>query len=136
MAYDIKNISPLDLKKSVSIGVKIPFTDPAVFTRVYTTKEQLRYNIINFLLTDKRERIFSPSFGAGIRRRIFEQITQTTAEEIRTSLTTQLESYFSNVRVDQLIISTSPDTNTITISLSYTVLNTNQDDVLMIDLQN
>jgi hypothetical protein len=42
MAYNIKKISPLDLKPSTGIGVKIPFETPAAFQSVYTTKEQLR----------------------------------------------------------------------------------------------
>lgn len=136
MAYDVKNISPLDLRKSISIGVKIPFSDPSVFTRVFTTKEQLKYNLVNFLLTDKRERIFASSFGAGIRRRIFEQITQNTAEEIELSLVTQIENYFPNIRVSQLAVTANPDTNTIRISLSYSIINTNENDVVLVDLQN
>lgn len=136
MAYDVKNISPLDLRKSVSIGVKIPFSDPAVFTRVFTTKEQIKYNLMNFLLTDKRERIFASSFGAGIRRRIFEQITQSTAEDIEISLVTQIENYFPNLRVNRLSVTSNPDKNTIRISLSYSILNTNDNDVVLVDLQN
>ena len=54
MAYNLVKISPLDLKPSTAIGVKIPFSKPSAFQSVYTTKEQLKYNIINYLLTDKR----------------------------------------------------------------------------------
>lgn len=136
MAYDVKNISPIDLRKSVSIGVKIPFSDPSVFTRVFTTKEQIKYNLMNFLLTDKRERIFVSSFGAGIRRRIFEQITQSTAEDIELSLVTQIENYFPNLRVNQLSVTSNPDKNTIRISLSYSILNANDNDNVLVDLQN
>jgi len=51
MAYGLKKISPLDLKPSTGIGVKIPFSSDAVFQSIYTTKEQTKYNIINYLLT-------------------------------------------------------------------------------------
>ena len=135
MAYDVKNISYLDLKKSTGIGVKIPFSENKVFTPVYTTKEQTKYNIINFLLTDKRERIFSPNFGAGLRRRIFEQISQDTAEEIQTSLVTQIESYFPNIRINRLIVTGEPNTNTLTISFSYSILNTNENDSVIVEVQ-
>ena len=60
MAYGLKKISPLDLRTSTAIGVNIPFSAQNVFTSVYTTKEQTKYNLINFLLTDKGERPFSP----------------------------------------------------------------------------
>lgn len=136
MAYDIKNISPLDVRKSTSIGVKIPFSEGTGFTRVYTTKEQLKYNIINFLMTDKRERVFSPNFGAGIRRKIFEQITQDTADQIELSLTTQLENYFPNIKVSRLVVTGDPNTNTVNISFSYYIVNTNENDSILINIQN
>lgn len=135
MAYDIKTISPLDLKKSVSIGVKLPFSADNVFTRVYTSKEQLKYNLINFLLTDRRERVFVPNFGAGLRRRLFEQITQDTIDEIRTSLVTQIENYFPNIRVRELIVEGSPETNSIRVRFSYSVLNTKDEDFIILDVQ-
>lgn len=135
MAYDVKNISYLDLRKSIGIGVKIPFSEEKTFTSVYSTKEQTKYNIINFLLTDKRERIFSPGFGAGLRRRIFEQISEDTAEEIRTSLISQIESYFPNIRVSRLVVTGNPDTNTLNISFSYSILNTNENDTVIVEVQ-
>ena len=135
MAYDVKNISYLDLRKSTGIGVKIPFSEGRVFTPVFTTKEQTKYNIINFLLTDKRERIFSPNFGAGLRRRIFEQISQDTAEEIQTSLVTQIEAYFPNIRVIRLVVTGEPDTNILRISFSYSLLNTNENDSVIVEVQ-
>lgn len=135
MAYGIKNISPLDLKKSVSIGVKLPFSADNVFTRVYTSKEQLKYNLINFLLTDRRERVFVPNFGAGLRKKVFEQITQDTAEELQASLVTQIENYFPNVRVEELLVEGKPSDNTIRIRFSYSILNTNDDDFIILDVQ-
>ena len=83
MAYGLKQISPLDLKPSTAIGVKIPFDAENVFSSVYTTKDQIKYNIINFLLTDPRERVFNPTFVAGLRARLFEQIDQASFEEIK-----------------------------------------------------
>lgn len=135
MAYDVKNISYLDLRKSIGIGVKIPFSEDRVFTPVYTTKEQTRFNLINFLLTDKRERIFSPNFGAGLRRRIFEQISQDTAEEIQTSLVSQIEAYFPNVKVETLVVTAQPDSNILKISFSYSILNTNENDSVIVEVQ-
>jgi hypothetical protein len=49
MAYNLRNINVLDLRSSTGIGVALPFNAPGVFKTVYTTKEQLKYNIINFL---------------------------------------------------------------------------------------
>ena len=48
MAYGVKQISPLDLKPSTAIGVGLPFSAPNVFSSVYTTKDQIKYNLINY----------------------------------------------------------------------------------------
>ncbi len=136
MAYDLKQISPLDLRKSVSIGVKIPFDAPNVFTRVFTTKDQTKYNLINFLMTDKRERIFAPNFGAGLRRKIFEQISQNTVEEIQQSIITQIQNYFANVEIQELSVTGTPSNNVINIKLSYRLINTNENDIVIISIEN
>lgn len=136
MAYNIKKISPLDLKPSTGIGVKIPFETPTAFQTVYTTKEQLRYNIINFLLTDPRERPFAPNFGAGLRSRLFEQIENTTVDDIRTSLISQLENAFTAIDVTEMEVLGQPDTNSINIKFSYTIKNTREDDDVLLTIQN
>ena len=86
MAYNARKISPLDLRPSTGIGVKIPFSALNVFDTVYSTKDQTKYNLINFLLTDPRERPFNPNFGAGLRSFLFEQLGTNTAEDLQTML--------------------------------------------------
>jgi len=136
MAYGLKKISPLDLKPSTGIGVKIPFSSDAVFQSIYTTKEQTKYNIINYLLTDPRERPFNPTFGAGLRSRLFEQIDQYTFEDLRQSIMTQMENYFPQIKVVQLDIIGEPDYNSINIKFSYRLLRSNENDSVVLTIQN
>jgi phage baseplate assembly protein W len=136
MAYGIKQISPLDLRPSTGIGVKIPFQAENVFTSVYTTKEQLKYNIINYLLTDPKERPFNPTFGAGLRSRLFEQIDQYTFEDLKQSIMTQMESYFPQIQITQLDIIGNPDYNSINIKFSYRLLRSNDNDSVILTIQN
>jgi len=136
MAYSLKNISPLDLKTSTAIGVKLPFVSPSVFSSVYTTKEQTKYNIINFLLTDKRERPFNPNFGAGLRSTLFEQINSTTLDSLKISLQSQIEVNFPNIEITELDISGDPDNSSIIIQFSYKLLNTSETDTAIIAIQN
>ena len=124
MAYNIRNINVLDLRPSTGIGVSLPFNNPAVFQTVYNTREQIKYNLINFLLTDPRERIFNPSFGAGIRNSLFEQITAETTDNLDVLIRTGVESYFPNVVVTALTFGADPNNNTLTINFSYTIRNT------------
>ena len=52
-------INPLDLPQNdkVAVGVTFPFDGPAVFNQSFTTKEQVKSNLINLLLTSPGERI-------------------------------------------------------------------------------
>jgi len=136
MAYGLKKISPLDLKPSTAIGVALPFSATNVFTSVYTTKDQIKYNIINFLLTDPREKPFAPTFGAGLRARLFEQIDQTTFDDIKQSLITQMEANFPQVQITNLTIVGEPGYNSVNIKFSYRLLRSNENDSVTLTIQN
>jgi hypothetical protein len=136
MAYQLRKISPLDLKKSTAIGVKVPFDSPGAFSSVYTTKEQTKYNIINFLLTDKRERPLNPTFGAGLRSKLFEQISTETVSDLQQSITNQVENNFPNVKVTDLTIIGDINNNSISIKFSYKLLSTSETDSANIVIQN
>lgn len=134
--YGLKKIPVTDLKPSVSLGVKLPFSAPNVFTPVYTSKEQTKYNLINFVLTDKGERQFNVNFGAGLRSRLFEPINSTTSDEIKLSLTSEIETYFNNLEVNDISITSDPNRSYIDITISYRILNINESDQALIQIQN
>ena len=136
MAYGLKKISPLDLKPSTAIGVKIPFAAENVFQSVYTTKDQIKYNIINFLLTDPRERPFNPLFGAGIRTMLFNQIDQASFEDMKQSIMTKVENEFPQIQITTLEIIGNPDYNSINIKFSYRLLRSNENDSVILTVQN
>jgi len=136
MAYGLKQIPVVDLKPSTAVGVAIPFSAPNVFTSVFTTAEQTKYNMINFMLTDTRERPFNPNFGAGLRSRLFEQITQDDLDSLKQIISNQVESYFPNVLVNSMDIVGSPDDNSITITMTYSLKNIRTTDSLVLKIQN
>jgi phage baseplate assembly protein W len=134
MAYNLKQINVLDLRPSTGIGVALPFNTPAVFQTVYTTQEQLKYNIINFLLTNRRERIFSPNFGASIRNKVFEQISAETLDKLDVQIRAGINQYFPNVVITDLTFGGSPDQNLLTVQFSYTINNTGASDNIILSL--
>ena len=136
MAYGLKKIAVVDLRPSTGVGVALPFSAPTAFQTVYTTKDQTKYNLINFLLTDPRERPFNPTFGAGLRARLFEQIDQLTFEDIKQSIQTQIENNFPNVQIVTLDILGQPDYNSISIKFSYRLLRSNENDSVTLTIQN
>jgi hypothetical protein len=136
MAYGLKKISPLDLRPSTAIGVKIPFRAQNVFTSVYTTKEQTKYNLINYLLTDRRETPFIANFGAGLRSLLFEQITDESIVKMENYIYSSVESNFPNVNITQLNIDPDEDNSSIVINFSYNLKNSNENDSIIIKIDN
>ena len=67
MAVNVKKINPLDRQPRKAIGIDLPFSAPAVFNSTHQTKDALKVNLINFLLTNRGERPLNPNFGGGLR---------------------------------------------------------------------
>ena len=123
MAYRIPNKNPIDVGSRVAIGVSIPFNTPQVFTQTYTTQDQIRSNIINYILTDKGERIFNPNFGSNIRKSIFENITPDLLQTLEFNLNEDLSNYFLNVNFQEIKVTPNYDENIIGISIKYSIYN-------------
>jgi len=136
VAYAVRNIDPLDLRPSTGIGVAIPFNNPGVFRTVYTTSEQLKYNLINYILTDKGERVFQPQFGLGLRRKLFEQLTENLQDDIKEMLKSGIERQFPTIQVGNISFEPLPDTNTLSVSFSYVITTTGIKDEITINLEN
>lgn len=134
MAYALRNINVLDLKPSTGIGVALPFSSPGVFQTVYTTQEQLKYNIINYLLTNNGERVYNPTYGANIRAQLFQQITEDAIDSLETQIRSGIAQYFPNVTITTLTITGNPDENELVIQFSYSINNTGQSDNIIISL--
>jgi phage baseplate assembly protein W len=132
MAFEAKKIFPIDTKPGTAVGVSIPFNAPAVFYSTYTTKDAIRNNLLNFFLTDPPERYLNPTFGGGLRRFIFEQITSNNLDGLKEDIQSQLRQYFPNVFVGSLDIFEQPDNNVITVSLTYNVIDTAISDQIQI----
>jgi phage baseplate assembly protein W len=105
MAVQIAYQHPLDIDKRVAIGVSIPFNGSAVFNPIYITNEQIKSNIINFVLTNKGEKLFQPNYGADLRRMIFENIDINTLKTLEVKLTNDIQDTFPNVEIQSLVFS-------------------------------
>ena len=134
MAFNSQQIAPIDFQPSVAVGINLPFSGLAVFESNYQTKDAIKNNLINFFLTNPGERPLNPLFGGGLRAFLFEQITENNLNFLREDLNQKLQIFFSNIEVKDLIISGQEDTNQITVTLKYNVLNTSITDTLEIEL--
>ena len=124
MAFGAKKIFPVDFKPGTAVGVGLPFNAPAVFNSTYTTKDAIKYNLLNYFLTNKTERYLNPNFGGNLRAFIFQQITNGNTEGLKSDIQSQLKTYFPNVNVDSLNIDFITDENQISVVLTYNIINT------------
>jgi len=132
MAFSPQQIAPVDFNASVAVGVNLPFSGPAVFISNYQTKDAIKNNLINFFLTNPGERPLNPLFGGGLQEFIFEQITEDNLNFLREDINDKLMIYFPNIIINDLTVTGQSDTNQITVTLKYSVLNTSINDTLEI----
>jgi phage baseplate assembly protein W len=135
MAFGAKKIFPIDQNPRKAVGVALPFNAPGVFSSTFITKDSIRNNLINYLLTNPGERPFNPTFGAGIRNYIFEQIIDGTTDDIAAKIEEDIIKYFPNVKAN-VQVTPSYDYNTVFVDINYSIVNTGITDNLQINLNN
>jgi phage baseplate assembly protein W len=135
MAFNVQQINPLDLQPRKAIGVSLPFSSTSVFTSTYTTKDALKANLINYFLTEKGERFLNPNLGAGLRRLLFDQMTEDKREEINYVVRQGVAEWFPNVEIQEIVTEYSQDINTVTVFMKYRLLQTNIQDELVINFE-
>jgi phage baseplate assembly protein W len=132
MSYNPIKIDPLDLQPRKAIGVSFPFNGNAVFNSTYYSKDALKANIINYLLTGKGERFLNPNFGTGLRNLLFEQIVDKDVKELQYIIRQDLQTNFPTAIISTLEIQSNPDEHSIELFIGYFIENTNISDELYI----
>jgi phage baseplate assembly protein W len=112
-------VNPLDLQKNISIGVSLPFNGPGVFKKTYSTKEQIKSNLINLLLTDNGERVMNPNFGCNLRRFLFSGITNENISLLKDNLINKISIYVPEITVTDIILAPDTDNNLLDLTIDY-----------------
>jgi phage baseplate assembly protein W len=154
MAIRLPNKHPLDINKRVAVGVSIPFngvpTQPnnvlfsgstfptpaplgnSVFNSTYTTVDQIKSNIINYVLTNKGERVLNPDFGSNLRNFIFENTTESNLRALEIKLTNDIKNNFPSVNVISLTLTPSYEENAIQLNIVYSIYGSNAQNIQII----
>jgi phage baseplate assembly protein W len=127
-------VDPLDLQKNVSIGVGLPFNDKGVFKVTYTTKDQIKANLINLLLTGVGERIMNPEFGTTLQRYIFEGITDSNSDALVSSLQTSIATFIPQIIVISITATPNTDYNLVDLYINYILRLSGEPDEVTIQL--
>jgi len=128
---EIIEIKPIDLQPKKALGVRLPFASVgSPFILNYTTKDQVKSNLINLLLTNPGERFNEPLFGVGIYDQMFKQ--EVNAETLKERIKRQTELFVPEVEVENLEI--SQNEHTVDINIIYRLLANNAMDAVTITL--
>lgn len=134
MAIKQTNIFPIDQQPRNAVGIAYPFSEFAVsgsapFKLNYTTKDQIKSNLIVWFTTNKGERPLNPDYGGGLKNILFEQLTTDTFEIVEKRIKDDLSIYFPEVYLTNLEVLEDIDNNTLNVNMSYTVFNNNEDNL-------
>jgi phage baseplate assembly protein W len=122
-----------------TISIKFPFKDDTINGKLFamntTTVDDIRSSLYFFLNTKKGERWYDPDFGTRLHEFIFEKNDGVTANAIKVSLKEDVEKYFRNLKIQDILIDQSEETNKLTINITFTytnLYNTLVDDVTLV----
>ena len=135
MAFGFKKIFPIDTKPGTAVGLSLPFNGNTGFNSTYTTADAIKANLLNYFLTNEGDRYDNPTFGGNLRQFIFEQIAQGTFDFLVQDIQSKIAKYFPSIQVRDVSIDQlngNTDTNTILVSITYSITNTGITDNLQI----
>lgn len=135
--YSPKNISPINIEPTVSIGISLPFNKRVIFTPTFFTKDSIKANIINYLLTNPGERYLNNGFGSGLRQLLFESINSESdglLDNVKEKIRGDINKYFPNVVVDKLECNFNSETHKLFIQIYFRVTKQGERDRILLTL--
>jgi phage baseplate assembly protein W len=124
-------LNPQDVGQKRGIGISVLFNNGNnVFNQTFTTKEQVKANLINYILTNKGERFFDPAFGGNLRASLFEP--DITFDTLTARLEQEIYAYVPNIIIRDISIKNYSDENLVNLIIDYSI--SNQNDTLTINV--
>tara|TARA_R110000737_G_scaffold345832_1_gene374873 strand:+ start:10 stop:417 length:408 start_codon:yes stop_codon:yes gene_type:complete len=119
MAYVNGNrrISPFDINKNITIGVALPLDDVNMFKGTQNIKEQIKTNLINLLLTEPGERLYTPNYGVGLKGLLFEPNVD--QENLNSRINQQINFYIPEISLIESKVNFIEDEHKLYINISY-----------------
>tara|TARA_R110001592_G_scaffold136825_7_gene354284 strand:- start:2230 stop:2637 length:408 start_codon:yes stop_codon:yes gene_type:complete len=112
-----KKINPLDINKNVTIGIAFPLDETNLFNGTKTVKEQIKTNLINLLLTEPGERLYTPNYGIGLKGLLFE--SNIDQENLNSKINQQINFYIPEISLIETQVNFIEDEHKLYITISY-----------------
>ena len=108
-----------------AIGITLPLQfGENTFEQSFQTKDQIKSNIKNLLLTKRGERIIQPEFGSGLQSLLFEQNVDDLEGKIEDTINESLEQWLPYVTAEEIDIESTDelrDNNKINVSIKFRI---------------
>jgi phage baseplate assembly protein W len=128
-------IDPLDLQPRKGVGVALPFEANAVFRTTFETKEAIKFNLVNLLLTGTGERYFNLDFGSNLRNFLFQNITQPELQAVKDTISEVISLYYPRVQITTFNLTFEADNNALLVEFKYRITQTNIEDEILINIE-
>ena len=128
-----RKINPLDINNNVRIGVSFPLNEVNMTSGTLTTKEQIKTNLINLLLTVPGERINNPNYGIGLKNLLFENSVD--EDTLLENINNQTSFFMPEISVESTKIERELDLYRLSISITYSINNEKNDDSIQINFR-
>jgi len=130
-------VDPRDLQRNTAIGVRLPFNAPGVFYSTFSTKDQLKYNLINLVLTSQGERIDNPNFGTTLRTQLFNPMTEVSFSDIENSIRDSVQIYIPEISINSVEFIQEPNgvSNSLVVKIIYQILISGQTDTVTVNFE-
>ena len=112
----------------------LKFKEQLGFEDVANVKELVRFHLTNLLLTTPGEKISDVEYGVGVRKFLFELMTEGVVNNIKDDITLAIERYLSYINLEDVQVAPFPETNKIIITIRYNIVGTKERDVLALEI--
>lgn len=89
----------------------------------HTNESAIKESIRNLIMTNRGERLFQPNLGSDIRQMLFEQNTPDVLMILKDKIKDVIKTHEPRAAIEDLTVSSEMDTHSVTINISFYVLN-------------
>jgi phage baseplate assembly protein W len=120
-----KIVKDTETYNDYAIGITLPIQNGnTFFNQSFQTKDQVKSNIKNLLLTKRGERILQPEFGSGLQELLFEFNDDNLETKIEETITQALELWLPYVNIDSIDIEQTnelKDRSRVNVSITFAI---------------
>ena len=110
-------------KQGIDMNYPIMKGNMGYFDQTFDSFDSERNKLINLMSTREGERIMQPTFGLGIEKYLFEQITDDLNAILRSEIRGKVGFWLPNILINDLVVDTATgvDRNKVTISINFSL---------------